>query len=80
MSNYSLKMVSEIHQLSEKISQLSELAFLLRRENAELRAGTTALAAQNLELSERIEEAYRRVNLLLEKIPLVETASNEESA
>jgi len=73
-------MVSEIHQLSEKVSQLAELTFSLRRENAELRISMAALAAENTDLSDRIEEAYRRVNMLLEKmpVPISEKGSEED--
>lgn len=75
---YSGEMVSEIHLLSEKISQLAELAQSLRRENAELRLNLTAALAENAELSRRMAEAHQRVSALLEKIPVAE--HNEETA
>lgn len=71
-------MVSEFHQLSEKISRLAELAASLKRENAELRLTVASLSADNADLSRRIEEAYQRVSALLEKIPTGE--HSEESA
>lgn len=70
--HYSGGMNSEFHQLSEKINQLAELAQSLRRENADLRLGTAALAAENADLSRRIQGAHQRVSALLEKIPPVE--------
>jgi FtsZ-binding cell division protein ZapB len=71
-------MVSEFHQLSEKISQLAELAQSLRRENADLRLAMAALTAENADLSARIQQAHQRVSALLEKIPAPD--ESEESA
>ncbi|HJV86778.1 MAG TPA: DUF904 domain-containing protein [Noviherbaspirillum sp.] len=72
-------MISDFHQLSEKVTQLAELAQSLRRENADLRLTLASLSAENAELSRRIEEAYHRVSALLEKIP-VAGETNEEAA
>ncbi|OGB22694.1 MAG: DUF904 domain-containing protein [Burkholderiales bacterium RIFCSPLOWO2_02_FULL_57_36] len=66
-------MVSEFHLLSEKINQLAELAQSLRRENAELRLNVAAAAADNADLSGRMQEAYKRISALLEKMPMPET-------
>jgi cell division protein ZapB len=71
-------MISEFHQLSEKISRLAELAQALRRENADLRVTMAALATENVELSRRMQEAHQRVSALLEQIPAPET--DEETA
>jgi FtsZ-binding cell division protein ZapB len=65
-------MVSEFHLLSEKVTQLAELATSLRRENAELRHSLATLTAENADLSTRIQEAYQRVSALLEKIPVTD--------
>jgi cell division protein ZapB len=78
LRHYSDGMNSEFHQLSEKINRLAELAQSLRRENAELRLGSSALAAENDDLSRRIEDAHQRVSVLLEKIPAGE--QEQESA
>jgi cell division protein ZapB len=75
---YSGGMVSEFHQLSEKVSQLADLAASLRRENAELRMNVATLTTENADLAKRIEEAYRRVSALLEKIPASD--ESEEAA
>jgi FtsZ-binding cell division protein ZapB len=71
-------MTSEFHLLSEKINQLAELTQSLRRENADLRLNTAAVAAENADLSKRMQEAYKRISALLEKIPSPE--QNEETA
>jgi FtsZ-binding cell division protein ZapB len=71
-------MTSEFHLLSEKINQLAELTQSLRRENADLRLNTAAVAAENADLSKRMQEAYKRISALLEKIPSPE--KNEETA
>lgn len=79
LANYSGGMISDFHQLSEKITQLAELAVSLRRENADLRLTLASLTAENAELSKRIEEAYHRVSALLDKIPAPDE-QNEEAA
>ncbi|MDB5764498.1 MAG: hypothetical protein JWQ21_3493 [Herminiimonas sp.] len=71
-------MISEFHLLSEKINQLAELTQSLRRENADLRLNTAALAIENAELSRRMQQAHQRVSALLKKIPLSE--EDEEAA
>lgn len=72
MHHYSGGMISEFHSLSEKIDQLAELAQSLRRENAELRLNVAAASAENADLSRRMQEAYKRIAALLEKIPVPE--------
>ena len=76
---YSDGMISEFHQLSEKIVQLAELAQSLRRENADLRLTLASLTSENADLARRIEEAYQRVSALLDKIP-VSGEEDEEAA
>jgi cell division protein ZapB len=73
-------MISEFHQLSEKIGQLAELARSLRRENADLRRAMAALGEENTDLSRRIQQAHERVAALLEKIPAPAVDENEETA
>ena len=77
MPHYSGGMVSEFHQLSEKIVQLAELTQSLRRENADLRLTVASLTTENADLAKRIEEAYRRVSALLDKIPMPDEQSEE---
>ena len=71
-------MNSEFHLLSEKVTQLAELAQLLRRDNAELRLKLAAVAAENAELSTRMQQAHERVAALLDKIPV--SIHDEEAA
>ena len=73
-------MISEFHQLSEKIGQLAGLARSLRRENADLRQAMAALGEENADLSRRIQQAHERVTALLEKIPAPAVDENEETA
>lgn len=70
-------MISDFHHLADKVGQLAELAQLLRRENAELRLTVAALTDENHDLSKRMEEAYRRVSALLEKIPAADEQGEE---
>jgi cell division protein ZapB len=78
LQHYSDEMISDFHQLYEKISQLAELAQSLRRENAELRLNAAALVAENAALSKRMQEAHLRVTALLDKIPVAETDEETE--
>lgn len=68
--HYSDGMISDFDQLSEKIRQLAELTQSLRRENADLRLQASALAAENIELAQRMQQAHQRVSRLLETIPV----------
>ena len=70
-------MISDFHQLSEKIVKLAELAQSLRRENADLRLMLASLTAENADLAKRIEEAYKRVSALLDKIPATDEKDEE---
>jgi hypothetical protein len=71
-------MISEFHQLIEKVGKLAELATALRRENAELRLTLAALASEKADLSRRMQEAHQRISTLLDKIPDLE--QDEEAA
>lgn len=70
--NYSDEMISDFHQLSEKITQLAELAHSLRRENADLRLQSALVKAENAELGKRMQEAHQRVAALLDRISAAE--------
>ncbi len=76
LQHYSGRMISEFHLLSEKVSELAALAQSLRRENAELRQASAVLAADNVELARRMQQAHDRVAALLETIPAA--AQDEE--
>ena len=77
-AHYSVGMISDFNQLSEKIGRLAEMARALRRENAELRSNAANLKAENADLLQRIEEAHQRVTALLDRIPVPE--DDEEAA
>ena len=62
-------MISEFHDLSDKIDRLAELTQSLRRENATLRQSNALLAAENSAFMERLSEAQHRVEALLATIP-----------
>jgi cell division protein ZapB len=62
-------MISEFHDLSDKIDRLAELTQSLRRENATLRQSNALLAAENEAFMERLSEAQRRVEALLAQMP-----------
>ncbi|MBY0241677.1 MAG: hypothetical protein K2X55_20430 [Burkholderiaceae bacterium] len=62
-------MISDFHELSDKIDQLADMTMALRRENAELRQRNVALAAEAQAYQLLLAEASRRVSALLEKIP-----------
>ncbi len=62
-------MISDFQDLSDKIARLAEMTLSLRRENAILRQSNALLSAENIAFMERLTEAQRRVEALLEKIP-----------
>lgn len=66
---YSVSMISEFEELSQKIDQLAEMTQNLRRENARLRKDNAALGIENAGYAQKMNEAQRRVEALLENIP-----------
>lgn len=80
LQHYSDEMISDFQTLSEKIGQLAELTQSLRSENADLRIRSVALAAENAELAQRMQEAHARVSALLEKIPAPDQDKQDEAA
>jgi FtsZ-binding cell division protein ZapB len=74
---YSIGMISEFNDLSDKIDRLAELTQSLRRENATLRQSNALLAAENVAFMERLSEAQRRVEALLASIPPEPGAEDE---
>ena len=65
-------MISEFHDLSDKIDQLAALTQTLRTENYLLRQANTLLGAENLAFQQRLAEAQRRVEALLTQLPPLE--------
>lgn len=70
-------MISEFHDLSDKIDQLAALTQSLRTENYLLRQANTILGAENLAFQNRLAEAERRVLALLEQLPPVASTEPE---
>ena len=62
-------MISEFHDLSDKIDRLAALTQSLRRENATLRQSNALLSAENEAFMARLAEAQLRVEALLARIP-----------
>src|SRR3954462_11603884 len=66
---YSGGMISEFHDLSDKIDRLAELTLSLRRENAALRQSNALLSAENANCHARLAAAQQRVETLLATLP-----------
>ena len=62
-------MISEFQDLSDKIDRLAQVTQSLRAENYLLRQANTLLSAENLAFKERLIEAQRRVEALLDDLP-----------
>ena len=71
-------MISEFQDLSDKIDRLAQLTQSLRAENYLLRQANTLLSAENLAFKERLVEAQRRVEALLDELPKPPGADGEE--
>lgn len=65
-------MISEFQDLSDKIDRLAQLTQSLRAENYLLRQANNLLSAENIAFKERLIEAQRRVEALLEQLPAPE--------
>ena len=71
-------MISEFQDLSDKIDRLAQLTQSLRAENYLLRQANTLLSAENLAFKERLVEAQRRVEALLDGLPKPPAEEGEE--
>lgn len=67
--NYSDLMESELNALEEKISQFVLLCQQLRSENIQLRQQLVTTISENKQLTEKINAAASRLELLLIEIP-----------
>ena len=70
-------MISEFQDLSDKIDRLVQLTQSLRAENYLLRQANHLLSAENIAFKERLIEAQRRVEALLEQLPAPEGAEGD---
>ncbi|MDB5747241.1 MAG: hypothetical protein JWP72_2089 [Massilia sp.] len=73
-------MISEFQDLSDKIEQLAALVGSLRHENAQLRQTNLLLNEVNTALLERLVEAQRRIEAVIEQLPLPAGLDTEEGA
>lgn len=73
-------MISEFQDLSDKIDRLAQMTQSLRAENYLLRQANVLLSAENLAFKERLVEAQRRVEAVLEDLPKppVDETDNED--
>jgi len=72
-------MISEFQDLSDKIDRLAQLTQSLRAENYLLRQANSLLSAENIAFKERLIEAQRRVEALLEQFPAPEGAEGPDA-
>lgn len=70
-------MISEFQDLSDKIDRLVQLTQSLRAENYLLRQANHLLSAENIAFKERLIEAQRRVEALLEQLPAPEGEADD---
>jgi len=71
-------MISEFQDLSDKIERLAALVGSLRSENAQLRQTNVLLNEVNTALIERLVEAQRRVEAVLEQLPAPAAEAEED--
>jgi cell division protein ZapB len=62
-------MISEFNSLSDKVGRLALLTQTLRQENADLRLHLTSLNNDKEALVQRMDQAHRRIEALLAKLP-----------
>jgi len=73
-------MISEFQDLSDKIERLAALVGSLRSENAQLQQTNVLLNEVNTALLERLVEAQRRVEAVIEQLPApAEEAADDDS-
>jgi hypothetical protein len=73
-------MISEFQDLSDKVDRLAQLAQALRSENYLLQQANALLSAENLAFKERLLEAQRRVETLLDQLPAPEGEGEGEGS
>jgi uncharacterized membrane protein len=62
-------MITEFHQLTEKVKQIATLVQTVRAENADLRRQIADLTRTNADLTGRIQQAHERVSDVLGQAP-----------
>ena len=72
-------MISEFQDLSDKIERLAALVGTLRDENAQLQQTNVLLNEVNAALLERLVEAQRRLEAVIEQLPAPAEEETDES-
>ena len=72
-------MISEFQDLSDKIERLAALVGTLRSENAQLQQTNVLLNEVNTALLERLVEAQRRLEAVIEQLPAPAGEEADES-
>jgi hypothetical protein len=72
---YDSRMLDDLDQLAGKITELARLVHSLRSENQQLRAQLAAVSAEHESMRGRVEEASRRLDRLMERLPAPAAAS-----
>ncbi|XYJ11439.1 hypothetical protein ACSUZJ_05470 [Telluria sp. B2] len=72
-------MISEFQDLSDKIERLAALVGTLRSENAQLQQTNVLLNEVNTALLERLVEAQRRLEAVIEQLPAPAEEEADES-
>ncbi|MBP9914583.1 MAG: hypothetical protein KBF24_00075 [Thiobacillaceae bacterium] len=67
--NYSAGMQAELDTLESKLAQMLERYQAMRAETLKLRQQVVVLESNNKQLSDRLDEARARMEVLLNKIP-----------
>jgi len=62
-------MEAELTALDDKISQLVQLAQKLRKDNSQLRQSLASVQSENKRLSDKVDTAKARLEILLTQIP-----------
>ena len=69
-------MLEEFDQLAAKVSELAHLVQSLRAENQQLRAQLATATGELEAMRVRVDEASRRLDGLMERLPTPSTPSN----
>ncbi len=69
-------MLEDFDTLARKVAELAQLAQSLRTENQQLRAQLAAASAELDTMRSRVEQATRRLDAMLERLPPAPPATN----
>jgi len=69
----------DFESLAEKVNQLAELSITLRKENNVLRIRNAELISEQNRMKERLQEARERIEVLINRLPVVDDEQVRES-